>query len=81
MMAEVVTLYQNNFRDPVFSLRAIADEIDEGKYGEVGCVGIVVMGDTTEVFGAGPDSEGPSVATLLYAGFLKLISPMIERHE
>jgi hypothetical protein len=51
MMAEVVTLYQNNFRDPVFSLRAIADEIDEGKYGEVGCVGIVVMGDTTEVFG------------------------------
>jgi hypothetical protein len=79
MSAEIITLNETNFRDPVAALREIANEIEAGKYGAVGCVGIVVMGDTTEVFGAGMDSEGPSVAMLLHAGFM-ILSREIEDH-
>lgn len=75
----VVQLYESNYRDPVAALRRIADEIERGEYGEVGCVGVVVLGDTMEVFGAGEDSEGPSVALLLHAGFMRL-SKSIEQH-
>lgn len=79
MTAKIVTLQASNFRDPVATIRNVADEIESGKWGDVGCVGIVVMGDTIEVFGAGRDSEAPSVAMLLYAGFSRL-SRMIEDH-
>jgi hypothetical protein len=78
-VAEVVDLYKSNFRHPAATLRVIADEIDAGKYGEVGCVGVVVLGDELVVFGAGVDSEGPSVHALLHAGAATLIQPMIDR--
>jgi hypothetical protein len=38
-----------------------------------------LQGDTMEVFGAGPDAEGPSIALLLHAGFLRL-SRALEEH-
>jgi hypothetical protein len=72
LTAEIVTLQESNFRDPAKTLRLIADEIDSGKYGDVGCVGLVLLGDTMEVFGMGVDSEAPSVALLLHAGFSRL---------
>lgn len=76
---QVVQLYETNFRDPAATLRVIADQIEAGHYGEVGSVGVVLLGDTMEVFGAGPDSEPPSVALLLHAGFTRL-SAAIESH-
>lgn len=76
---KVVELYPSNFRDPVATLRVIADEIESGKYGEVGCVGVVLLGNSMEVFGAGEDSEAPSVGLLLHAGFLRM-SQEIEKH-
>lgn len=79
MPAEVITLYESNMRNPVATLRKIADQIEAGKYGSVGCLGLVLLGDTMEVFGAGEDSEGPSVAVLLHAGFTR-ISNAIETH-
>lgn len=79
MTENVSVLYASNFRDPVATLRNIADEIEAGKYGEVGCIGIAVLGDRLEVFGAGPDSEGPAVAVTLHAGFMKL-TRAIEEH-
>lgn len=79
MSAEVVTLYESNFRHPVATLRKIADDIEAGRYGEVGCIGVVLLGDTMEVFGAGTDSEAPSVGLLLHAGFLRM-SKAIEEH-
>ena len=79
MTAQLFTLYESNMRDPAATLRVIADGIESGKYGEVGCLGVVLLGDTMEVFGAGPDSEGPSVAVLLHAGFMR-ISGAIESH-
>lgn len=78
-LALVETLYESNHRDPVATLRNIADEIEAGKFGAVGCVGVTLLGDTMEVFGMGEDSEAPSVALLLHAGFLRL-SRAIEEH-
>lgn len=79
MSAEVVTLYESNMRDPVATLRKIADQIERGDYGDVGCLAVVLLGDAMEVFGAGTDSEGPSVGLLLHAGFTR-ISNAIETH-
>ncbi len=76
---KVVTLQDSNFRDPVATLRKIADEIESGDYGEVACVGVVLLGNTMEVFGFGPDSEAPSVGMLLHAGFMRM-SKAIEEH-
>lgn len=73
---KVVSLYESNSRDPVATLRVIADAIEAGKYGPVGSVALVLMGDTTEVFGMGDDATGPSIASLLYAGFLRLVKPL-----
>jgi len=79
MVAEVTTLYASNYRDPVSALREIAQEIEDGAYGRVGCVGVVLLGTTLEVFGAGPDSEGPSVVCALQAGAMKLLQPMVDQ--
>lgn len=78
-LAEVVVLHDSNYRDPVATLRQLADDIEGGEYGAVGCVGVVVLGDKMEVFGMGEDSEAPSVALLLHAGFMRL-SRSIEEH-
>lgn len=79
MTDNVTTLYKTNMRDPVATLRKIADRIEAGDFGRVGCLGLVLLGDTMEVFGAGEDSEGPSVGILLHAGFTR-ISNAIESH-
>lgn len=79
MTAEVITLYETNFREPVATLRKIADEIERGEYGEVGCLAVALLGDTFEVFGAGVDSDGPAVSTLLQAGVTRIVNS-IETH-
>jgi hypothetical protein len=80
MTLEVVTtIYPSNFRDVAATLRAIADEVEAGKYGEVGCCGVVLLGDRMEVFAMGPDSGAPSGALLLHAGFASM-SRAVEDH-
>ena len=74
----VVTLHETNFRDPVATLRKIADGIEAGEYGGVGSVAVVVLGDACEVFGAGEDSEAPAIALLLHAGFMRLSGAVAE---
>lgn len=76
---KIVTLNETNFRDPAATLRNIADKIDAGGYGEVGSVGVVLLGDTMEVFGMGSDSEAPSIALLLHSGFMRM-SRALEDH-
>lgn len=76
---KLVELYGSNFRDPVATLRKLADEIEEGKYGAVGCVAIALMGDRMNVFGMGEDSDGASVALLLHAAFMRM-SRAVEEH-
>lgn len=76
-MELVKTIYESNFRDVPATLRRIADEIEAGNYGEVSCVGLVLLGDSLEVFGIGPDSEAPSIALVLNAGAMKLTMPVL----
>jgi len=78
-IAEVVTLYDSNTRDPMATLRKIADYIEKGEYGAVGSLGLVLLGDKMEVFGMGDDAEAPSIALLLHAGFMRL-SKAVEEH-
>jgi hypothetical protein len=70
---KVVTLQESNFRDPVKTLRVIADEIEQGKFGGVGCCAVVLLGDTLEVFGMGQDAEPGSVHLVLHAGAARLM--------
>jgi len=72
-LAEVTTLYETNFRQPAATLRVIADEIEAGKHGEVTQLGVVLLGDSCEVFGAGPDADGGTIALLLQAGAFRMI--------
>ena len=74
MTAPVLVAYERNFRDPVSTLRLLADDIEAGKYGDVSQVAAVVLGDTCEVFGAGPGCEGDSIALLLQAGAHRMIA-------
>ena len=72
---------------PADALRAIADEIEAGAYGEVVAVGTVMRSSTgTTLFGAGPDSTMPvlaclhrAAARLLEGWTLKDITPGAEQ--
>ena len=75
---KVVTLYDSNYRDTVKTLRLIADQIEAGDFGAVGCCAIVVLGDRLEVFGMGPDSDGAAVQTVLSAGAYVLMREVAE---
>lgn len=71
-MGSVHTLYSLNARDAPAALRLLADSIERGDRGDVSCVGVVILGDTVEVFGMGEDAEAPMVALLLHAGHARL---------
>ena len=76
---KVVSIYDENYRNPVSMLRAVADEIEAGDFGGVGTIGVVLLGDTLEVFGGGVEGDTKAVGMLLHAGFLRL-SRSIEEH-
>ena len=78
-LAEVVSLYETNVRDVPAKLRQTADDIEAGRYGAVGEVALVLLGDTMEVFGWGEVQDGGSSALLLQAGAQRLIN-MVEQH-
>ncbi len=76
MNDNIITLYKSNFRDPASMLRVIADAIEAGQYGDVGCIGVTLLGDTMECFGGGTDGDAPSVAGLFAAAHLRLIKAL-----
>lgn len=70
---KVIIMREHTLRDAPATLRVIAQNIEDGKYGPVGTVALVLLGDTMEVFGMGEDGgDGAAVATLLNAGALRL---------
>lgn len=79
MTAEIVDLYPSNSRDTAATLRKIADQIEAGEYGGIGCAALVLMGDTTEVFGMGENFDAADVALLLHAGFTRLSNAIEQR--
>lgn len=73
----VVVLHEHNYRQAAPTLRAIADEIERGELGKVGCVVVALLGDQLEVFAAGPEADATSAACLLQAGANKLIAAIV----
>lgn len=71
-MTNVEVLYESNYRDVASTLRVIAQQVDDGEYGDVRCFAGVILGDETAVFGAGPDSSVSMDAMVLHTGFTKL---------
>ena len=80
---KVVRMREHSLRDVPANLRAIADQIERGEYGAVGCCGLVLMGAKLELFGLGDvvqsDGMGPSVAVLFQAAANKLVRS-VETH-
>lgn len=76
---KVVTLAKSNFRDPVATLRELANDIESGAYGPVGCVAVAVLGEEMHCFGMGVDSEAGSVALLFSAAHLRFARCLEER--
>lgn len=74
MSAPVLVAYEHNFRQVAPMLRKIADQIEAGEFGEVTQCGLVLLGDTCEVFGFGADMDGSTIATLLQAGAHRMIA-------
>lgn len=75
---KVIQIYASNARDPVATMRKIADAMEAGEYGAVGSCAIVLLGDQMQVFGMGNDAEAPSIALLLHAGFMRLARSLEE---
>lgn len=78
-LSVVSTLYETNFRDVAATLRNIADDVEAGKFGTVGCCALALLGDRLEVFGIGPDSDATAVGMVLLAAANKMARP-IEEH-
>lgn len=77
--SNIVSLYSSNFQDVAATLREIADQVERGEFGEVESAGLVLLGDTLEVFGFGPKSDGLTTGMILHAA-LGRISRAIEDH-
>ncbi len=78
MTAEIVTLQKSNFRDPVATLREIANEIESGKYGEVSVVGIAmrvsINPEGVEIFALGQDSEPANIGMLFARAHQEMVN-------
>ena len=67
------------YKDPVQMLRNLADNIENGKYGEVNTIAIATFGDAgLEVFGGGADSVGPTVAMVFQAASMKMCQSLLD---
>ncbi|MND20873.1 hypothetical protein D3C76_47890 [compost metagenome] len=78
-LAEVVTLYDSNYRDVPATLRRIADMIEHGNLAGAKEAALVVMAPAgLEVFGLG-DADATGAHYLLCCGAAKLQMPTI-RH-
>lgn len=71
-LAEVVPLFESNFRDVPATLRTIADEIENGEWGEVTDATFLLLGDKLEIFGMGKNSDAGTTSLMLQAGLLRL---------
>lgn len=67
-----------DYRNPVKALRNLADQIEAGKFGEVGSCGVVIFGDTLEIFGSGAENDRQTIS-LLFAAAINRFAIQIEQ--
>ena len=65
--------------DPVGpALRALADRIDKGEFGEVACIAVAFMADSMHLYTGGEGSDPISVHFLLSAAATKTMQDTLE---
>lgn len=75
----VVTLPVVDQRDTADALRALAAEIEAGKWGDnVRTVAVSIMGDQVRIFGAGPDRDPGDLALLFAAAHHKMVAAVAQ---
>jgi len=63
------------YTDTVVALRNIADGIEQGLYGDVRCIALVVKStESVEVFGCGPEAENDDICVAVLARGLKAMT-------
>ncbi len=76
---KLVTLRTTNLRDVVATLRRVADNIENGKIGQVDKCVVVTLGETLEVFSMGDQALALEAAAVLHAGAHRLTA-MVANH-
>lgn len=73
---KVVPMREISLREVAKNLRAVADQVEAGEYGDVRCCGLAMLGDEFYAFGFGDgvngESVSPSVALLFQAGVTEI---------
>jgi hypothetical protein len=60
-------------------LRNLADDIENGKHGEVHTIAIATFGDDgLQLFGGGEDSEPPTVGMMFQAASMKMCQSLVD---
>ena len=77
---KVVELHQSNYRDIVATLRVIAQQIEDGQYGEVQDCALVLQGAELSIFHTGGGDAG--TAHLLFAvGQRRLENAIMDHYD
>lgn len=79
MPAELKVVPLNEPRETVVaSLRKLADEMEKGVHGEVGCVAVAVYGRRLFVYGFGPAADPPALHYLFSVAQSRLVDMIKE---
>lgn len=76
--AKLSVIQETSLCDVPAKLRELADEIEQGVYGNVGCCAVALLGDEFTIFGFGEDSRAPSAHCLFHAAAVKLAMAFVE---
>lgn len=77
MSAQLHVIHQHTLLDIPSTLRAIADAIEKGDYGEATDCAVVLDAAMVEVFYCGTGEAAPNAHLLLHAGAAKMMSAVM----
>lgn len=78
MKPNLSVIHETSLVDVPAKLRELADEIEQGVYGEVGCCAVALLGNEFAIFGFGSDSRATSAHCLFHAAAVKLAMGFVE---
>lgn len=78
MTAKLHVIREHTLRDIPATLRAIADELESGAYGEASGCAVVLDAEQLEVFYAGSGEAAPNTHLLLHAGAAKMMKAVMD---
>lgn len=80
---KLLNFKREDWRDPVRTLRKIADELESGEFGacKVGVLAMLTESGSVEAFGFGPIADDLQSLALFRLGEQKLIDVLLEQAE